>query len=913
MSPVTQSARTWRLKIEALLLPTPLAGLDPEGEAAREAELRRLFALAEPDKAARDLLAGARSDAGDAQDAGAVPPGSLAGLSPVELMHPLDPKARWQIPEQGKLEEDWRALVKEAAKRSWRDADLAESYRWLWWTFVGKDSFQQLPHSNALADHSLAAHRSLAAAIVGARADEGEAALLLAQTGPVQETIEASRRTSDLWVGSLLYSYLSYQALKVLCEALGPDCILSPHPRGLPIAEMDLFRPYGDAQEPLARVQPALPAKVLAVVPAEKAGEIADRVSDAMLKVWQKMGEAARGHVDELRERAGLPPGWDEGFNLQMKAFLERAVVALPWPDRPAELHRFLQTCWSEDGRWTSAGALYGPMSGVLWRLSSAVGRAAMPSSHVGDARPKCTVCGEREQMSPLAPRGEEIARRDKKSFWAQIAHFLSESDKRESVMIKDGEGLCAPCLTRRFAPQLWFGESRRELKLDWDRPGDRPYLRFPSVASIATAPFAWWVAENTDKAEGPLQELLLQLQRLHEPARLDFTPPGNLLPGLGDIGLQDPPRLSDYEGSWLDLDAYEPERAWRDARGRAPPTGPGADPDEVRRFERLRGPLQEARVAFSNLCRALGAKPGAYYAVLYLDGDEMSQWLNGAHKHTPKLREVVHPTLRAQLVGRLGDEPRPVFPALQGELSRRLSGLAAGEVATIVGRHLGRLVYCGGDDVLALLPLHTVFPCADAIYHELRRREALGSRVTASAGICVAHMRDPLGPVLRRVRELERKAKKAGRDRLCVAVETRSGAPLELLLPWRLAADGPQASATRALLDLAALPDRNSPSEAAVSIAFGYLLRDESHALRDMPDAFRVRLEASLRKRLDEKEQDRLAEHLRLPLAALDRGGVDNAVNTILLARFLAREARGVPLDRLMKAVRSQAKEESP
>ena len=87
-------------------------------------------------------------------------------------------------------------------------------------------------------DHSLFAHRSLAAAITGARAAGGEAALMLAQTGPVQETIEASRRTSDLWMGSFLYSYLSYHALAKLVDELGPDAIISPHPLGLALAEM---------------------------------------------------------------------------------------------------------------------------------------------------------------------------------------------------------------------------------------------------------------------------------------------------------------------------------------------------------------------------------------------------------------------------------------------------------------------------------------------------------------------------------------------------------------------------------------------------------------------------------------------------------------------------------------------------
>ncbi len=84
--------------------------------------------------------------------------------------------------------------------------------------------------------------------------------------------------------------------------------------------------------------------------------------------------------------------------------------------------------------------------------------------------------------------------------------------------------------------------------------------------------------------------------------------------------------------------------------------------------------------------------EPQPYYAILLADGDRMGKVID---HH-----------------GRAAHE----------KLSKVLVDFAA-SVYGVVRRHQGSLVYSGGDDVLALLPLHTAVACAAELAERLRRR----------------------------------------------------------------------------------------------------------------------------------------------------------------------------------------------
>lgn len=116
---------------------------------------------------------------------------------------------------------------------------------------------------------------------------------------------------------------------------------------------------------------------------------------------------------------------------------------------------------------------------------------------------------------------------------------------------------------------------------------------------------------------------------------------------------------------------------------------------------------------------------------------------------------------------------------------------------------HLGRVIYAGGDDVLAMLPVADLLPAMQRLRqawsghdpaHEKGDRQGLvlrdgfallggrllrmmGRRATASCGAVVAHHQAPLGAVLRALRQAEQGAKNEGeRDAFSLTIIKRSG-----------------------------------------------------------------------------------------------------------------------------------------
>lgn len=138
---------------------------------------------------------------------------------------------------------------------------------------------------------------------------------------------------------------------------------------------------------------------------------------------------------------------------------------------------------------------------------------------------------------------------------------------------------------------------------------------------------------------------------------------------------------------------------------------------------------------------------PSVYYAVLLMDGDSL---------------------------GRLLREHRP------NVLSASLRTFTQG-VAHVVATHGGRLIYAGGDDVLALLPKPQAIACASAL-HQSYGKALADMHGTISAAILFAHMHATLSGVITEAhRLLDTVAKEEnGRDSVAFAV-WNSGGPTPL------------------------------------------------------------------------------------------------------------------------------------
>ncbi|MEJ5170702.1 MAG: type III-B CRISPR-associated protein Cas10/Cmr2 [Fimbriimonadales bacterium] len=162
-------------------------------------------------------------------------------------------------------------------------------------------------------------------------------------------------------------------------------------------------------------------------------------------------------------------------------------------------------------------------------------------------------------------------------------------------------------------------------------------------------------------------------------------------------------------------------------------PTNP-APPDMRREVEDIRARIQQA-----------GIRLRAYYAVLHADGDGMGARIS-----------------RLQTI----QEHR--------EFSQNLARGFTESVEPIVERHHGRLVYAGGDDVLALIPAETVLDCAVELNQKFC--ESVPG-CTLSVGVAVVHARHSLQHAVGLSRQLEGYAKKhPGKNALAFGVYPRNG-----------------------------------------------------------------------------------------------------------------------------------------
>lgn len=151
-------------------------------------------------------------------------------------------------------------------------------------------------------------------------------------------------------------------------------------------------------------------------------------------------------------------------------------------------------------------------------------------------------------------------------------------------------------------------------------------------------------------------------------------------------------------------------------------------------------------------LLKLLG-EPYPYVACLVADGDHMGRAIDG-------LRSA----------------------AAHRAFSTALAGFAESARAVVEQQHRGTLVYAGGDDVLAFVPLPEALDCAAALRtaFESAMATACGSlsadvRPTLSVGLAVGHVMESMGDLLELGRRAERDAKR-DRNTLAVLVDKRSG-----------------------------------------------------------------------------------------------------------------------------------------
>lgn len=702
--------------------------------------------------------------------------------------------------------------------------------------------WQLLPADTRIPDHTIWTHLDLSAAFASAFAADTDAnpALLTMSFGPVQDFIAQARTTSDLWAGSHLLSRIAWEGLKVLCERLGPDAVIFPQLRGVPQVDLWLRDDIGlnekrfidcewterrtDANPLFAA---ALPNKFVAIVPAAQARELAEAITAA---VRDFVRTTAAGMIKELLDAAGIADTPELPCHTQLAAqldgFPEVHWAAIPFaplvrehagevPD-VSELHTAGQPFFGTGGFLHSASwqrlskpldlegtQFYRPNAGVLYpaiyelldrvAASAKTVRTASQRPHGGEQGYRCDLTGEAEWLTHdrahlAMPKGE---RKNAPTLWNLAA-------KQRPGISRKGEHLSALAMLKRLWPS-WF--VNRELGEAFGIDTQRFVVSTHTLA-ISTSLERWLDADAPlDKADPKL------LGDARKPGAERAALPRRLMRKLY--------RGKDFSDEQRTLARALPALMERDASD---------DPEARNESAALVG-------------RLLGDKPEAYYALILLDGDKMGAWISGTGKQCPlDARTTFHPQIRSRLASHFDrpeladylNAPRAVSPSRHMAISSALNGFALQLAQDIVeNRCKGKLIYAGGDDVMALvavddllacltllraayggLPLHDEGntrkpgPLAAAVHADLagltlggghavldgKLLRLMGERATASAGAVIAHHSAPLGAVLRSLRNAEKRAKtRGGRDAFAITLLKRGGGATELTLPWRL------------------------------------------------------------------------------------------------------------------------------
>jgi CRISPR-associated protein Cmr2 len=375
----------------------------------------------------------------------------------------------------------------------------------------------------------------------------------------------------------------------------------------------------------------------------------------------------------------------------------------------------------------------------------------------------KCSLCGLRQELS------------NQHSFWAAKSKWQRHTRQyrgRLRVYEDGSERLCAVCAVKRSA--LTAGALRHAGLTRTDG-------QFPSTSSIAAATFKQALLEN-GKADAELGDFLAALQRtgFSDADRIEAS----CLPGLAALAdtISTPRRdwhegLLRFDGDLFYREIFVEKKFEKEfpniiqkilQRGVAEELGDGYTAKDLLELEPqyVSRKLSAVAATLDALYRTGDAPPSKYYVALAMDGDHMGAFFGSVDEATAR------------------------------KLSHEMARFARSEAKQIVNQHFGRLVYAGGDDLLALLPLATALRCA----RELQRsfKEAVGNAIagivvpdavrvpTPSTGLAIAHHTSPLDLTLQAMRRAEVAAKQTyGRDALCVHVLKRSGEEVRVGTRW--------------------------------------------------------------------------------------------------------------------------------
>lgn len=633
-------------------------------------------------------------------------------------------------------------------------------------------AWDYLPADTRIPDHPIWQHTALTSAIASSMKQDGNGNVSLAVFAitPVQAFIAKARKLRDHWLGSVILSYLAFSAIRHLSETIGPDHLVYPSLHDQSLVESWLSRQY-DFGDLLAEKDQSIkqtveggksiasfPNKLVFIAPTAQAEEICQGVSEAVQKEWLRLAGIVRDFI-------GSEDALHNLFDYQVLDYWQYsfASIRLPKPDETEQLAKLLhKEKWQDEAETIKRFAsMHGEATARIYSAAHSLIQGTLAASKQKPVKlrkpqngEKCPLCGEHEVLHNINQPEKSSAAAYKegiKTFWDNLRNrFNAQGSSSE---IGENERLCAVCSVKRFLPRA-IRKMKNELL--YDLLSD--VGSFPTTTGIAAYRY---IEEMKTAGILPADKIAQFIDYLHD-SKKDEGFDNEATPELLQIikkGKKEGIKLTNYD---------------------------------------------------------------SYYAVLLMDGDKMGDLINGA-TITASWGDVISPELlkryqkpafnppNDQLRSHL-DKKRILNPSLHAAVSDSLNSFARFSVAPVIAGTGGRLIYAGGDDVCAILPLDKALQAAEDIRKaytadfvqytdqgakpcstnsnlagKLGVHLGCADGISISAAIIIAHHKQPLREVLKDAHTLlDGVAKqKAGRNALAIRLKKRSGGDRDFYCKW--------------------------------------------------------------------------------------------------------------------------------
>ncbi|MBA4368357.1 MAG: type III-B CRISPR-associated protein Cas10/Cmr2 [Desulfobacterium sp.] len=620
--------------------------------------------------------------------------------------------------------------------------------------------WHRVPADTRFPDHSIWQHNALCSAFcscIELGGDESEIGMMVFSITPVQAFISKARKLRDYWTGSVLLSWLAFEGMRWVIENLGPDHILYPSLIDQPLVNEYLKQNWKVSQDGFLNPPKDIatfPNKFLFLIPMNQAESIANtlksHIRSAWAKLYQKICNTATSKMGDFLS---------DDQKTYVKEIFER------------------QNSKFWDLEWASAYFVNGSDRSEIEKL--------LPQSTYENPFKLLEGFNKIIADNPYFDKSGRGALYPVSHSLAQTALAVSKNMKIVTRMPETGEKchLCGEFEVlhhRKFIKGMSAGEYKKgtgefwhHLRKEWDG-NEKNNLGY-----------------NLNENE-KLCSICLTKRMTFEAMKRD----------------------SDH----LLHSVFKDKKSF-------PST---TDIALTSFFERENLP-DEKRKAFAQKVHDKSDEKAdnhdRYFAILMMDGDKMGDLVNGKTLGST-WESVMHPEIVERMKKPsfekkyrenwqyIFNTKRLVTPAIHAAISESLGDFSLYGVSSIIQKYQGTLIYAGGDDVCAVLPVEEALQAANEIrryytstYKWIQKNQSPedvmdswtpepgklsinlgnGEGISISAGILICHHKESLPQMIDAAHLLlDKKAKnEAGRNACAIELRKRSGGSRYFVRQW--------------------------------------------------------------------------------------------------------------------------------